>query len=107
MKLLLFLYAVVTAKGKKIIKIMKEKSVAKILFLLSAFSDQGLSNEIYSTGTSNRIEGRFFFKPSFNPMEDVKFLLFTKRNPFNGQRIVLGDVRSLFESNFNFSNPTR
>ncbi|CRK90495.1 CLUMA_CG004162, isoform A [Clunio marinus] len=68
---------------------------------------QGNSNQITSIDfESLEIEGKLF-RPLFNPTVDVKFLLFTRRNPFVGQRIILGDIRSLFESNFNISNPTR
>lgn len=73
-----------------------------ISFHLQAFSYQNPSIEIDSSGTEDKL-----LRPIFIPERDVKFLLFTRRNPFVGQRILLGDNRSLFESNFNFSNPTR
>lgn len=73
-----------------------------ISFHLQAFSYQNSSIEIDSSGTEDKL-----LRPIFIPERDVKFLLFTRRNPFVGQRILLGDSRSLFESNFNFSNPTR
>lgn len=46
-------------------------------------------------------------EPAFNPEVDVIFLLFTRQNPNVGQRIILNNLASVRNSNFNPSHPTR
>lgn len=43
----------------------------------------------------------------YDPKKDVKFLLYTRKNPTESQRIILNDETSLKKSNFNVTNPTR
>lgn len=44
---------------------------------------------------------------AFNPQQDVIFLLFTRLNPLQPQRIVLNNAATLANSNFNAAHPTR
>jgi pancreatic triacylglycerol lipase len=44
---------------------------------------------------------------SFNPEQDIKFLLFTRRNPLVSQELKLGDLNSVKQSNYNPDRPTR
>lgn len=46
-------------------------------------------------------------EPVFNPQQDVVFLLFTRLNPNQPQRIVLNNAATLANSNFNAAHPTR
>ncbi|CRK89447.1 CLUMA_CG003192, isoform A, partial [Clunio marinus] len=45
--------------------------------------------------------------PNFNAERDVFFLLFTRLNPFVGQRMQLNDVNSILASNYDVRRPTR
>lgn len=45
--------------------------------------------------------------PMFNPWNDVRFLLFTRDNPFVGQQIILNNAASLASSYFVASRQTR
>jgi pancreatic triacylglycerol lipase len=46
-------------------------------------------------------------EPSFNAEADIVFLLYTRQNPTVGQRLILGDLELIRNSNFNPSHPTR
>lgn len=46
-------------------------------------------------------------EPFFNPSNDIRFMLYTRKNPTVGQRIFLGDLASVQNSNYYVGNPTR
>jgi hypothetical protein len=46
-------------------------------------------------------------EPFFNAAVDVRFLLYTRTNPTAGQRIILEDINSLRNSNYNANHETR
>lgn len=46
-------------------------------------------------------------EPSFVPEEDVHFILWTRSNPTVGQRLIIGNLASVQNSNFNRADPTR
>ena len=46
-------------------------------------------------------------EPFFNAQNDVRFLLFSRSNPTNGQPIIFRDLPSLQNSNYNRNLPTR
>jgi pancreatic triacylglycerol lipase len=45
--------------------------------------------------------------PFFTPANDIRFMLYTRNNPSVGQRILLGDLSSVLNSNYNAAHPTR
>ncbi len=46
-------------------------------------------------------------EPSFDPISDMFFLLFTRDNPIVGQRIAIFDESGLRSSNWRFGGTTR
>ncbi len=46
-------------------------------------------------------------EPLFDAMNDINYVLFTRRNPTVGQRIDIRDMNSVRNSNWNANNPTR
>ena len=44
---------------------------------------------------------------AFNPEQDIKFFLFTRKNPIVPQELKLGNLNSVLQSNFIFNQPLR
>jgi pancreatic triacylglycerol lipase len=95
---------------------MKHFAVFVVLLIGSALSSP-LSGSEYRWNLVPDHEGRIHavdlnpieseLTPAFNPEADIVFLLFTRSNPTSGQRIILNNVASVRNSNFNPSHPTR
>ena len=86
-------------------------------FLCSALCGSPLSEPSYRWNLVPDSEGKIHavdlnpieteITPAFNPEADIVFLLFTRQNPTSGQRIILNNLASVQNSNFNSANPTR
>lgn len=46
-------------------------------------------------------------QPAFDAQKDVKFYLFTRRNPEEGQELKIQDITSIADSHFDKNKPTR
>lgn len=69
----------------------------KISFFISLFCASAFSSEIDHQEIA----------PSFVAERDVRFLLFTRFNPLEGQQVIFNDLSSLQASHFNANRPTR
>lgn len=82
---------------------MKKLSTILVLCLIGISQASPIAEKLVQINDNSIQEP----EPFFDALRDVRFLLFTRSNPTNGQQLVFGDFNSIRNSNFNANLPTR